>query len=180
MKTRTKMMFLAIMAAILIWNGLAFADDSNSCPAKHGPPPERMGDHRGPMGPGGPGMENRGAPGMILPFLLDKLDLTSEQNEKIHTIMDASRDNAEAARKAIEQASRVLHMAIVDGNDEATIRTAAAAVGKAIGDEAVLRAKTLTDIKKVLTSEQQEKLKEMLAKKPGRPDGPPPPPPPAD
>lgn len=175
MKTRTKIIFLAIMAAMLIWNGLAFANDSNSRPVKHGPPPEGMGGNRGPMGHG-PGMENRGAPGMILPFLLDKLDLTDEQNDKIHAIMDASHDTAEAARKAIEEASMVLHRAIVDGNDEATIRSAAAAMGKAIGDEAVLKAQTLTDIKKVLTNEQQEKLKEMLAKKPGRPDGPPPPP----
>jgi len=70
----------------------------------------------------------------------------------------------EAARKAVAEASKALHEATFQDANEVTIRAAAAALGNALGDKAVLQATTMASIKKVLTGEQLVKLKESRAK----------------
>lgn len=178
MHTRTKIMVLAGMVAVVMWSGYAMAatQDSND-----GPPP---------MGPGGPPMgHGPGGPGGIMGVILHRLDLTDEQQTKIETILDASRDKMEPARKAVEAARKALDDAANGDANEAAIRSAAGTLGKAIGDEAVLRVATMKEIKAVLTAVQLKTLADIQAKmkahagRPGqdgqggqrpRPQGPPP------
>jgi Spy/CpxP family protein refolding chaperone len=146
MKTRTAIILMGILAA-LTWNGYAVAADSNNPP----PPPQ--------MGPGGPG-----GPDGIIGVIMHRLNLTDTQREKIETILDASRDKMETAREAVDKAHKALQDAIAADANETAIRSAAAALGTAIGDEAVLKAATMKEIKAVLTADQLKKLADIQAK----------------
>jgi Spy/CpxP family protein refolding chaperone len=156
MKTRTKIMVFAGLVAITLWGGSVLAAPQNS---QGGPPANGPGQGNPGMRPmaGGPGMGG-GAPGMgqgsggpdgMMAAIMHKLDLTDEQREKVETIIDENHAKTRAAQRAVEKARKAL--------EEAT----AAAVGTAIGDEAVLKVKTMKDIKAVLTPEQIKKLDEL-------------------
>jgi Spy/CpxP family protein refolding chaperone len=166
MNMRAKIMFLAGLVAVFMWSGytLAATQDSND-----GPPP---------MGPGGPPMgPGPGGAGGIIGVIMQRLDLTDDQHDKIETILDTSRDKVEKAQKAVGTARKALDDAVAGDANEAAIRSAATALGAAIGDEAVLRAATMKEIKAVLTAEQLKTLEEIQARmkaRVGRPpqDGP--------
>jgi Spy/CpxP family protein refolding chaperone len=96
-------------------------------------------------------------------MILHRLDLTDEQKEAIKGILQDSREQAEATRKAVAEAHRALHKAVVGGAEE-DIRTAATAVGTAIGDLAVHKANTFATVKQALTEEQRAELEEILGK----------------
>jgi len=96
--------------------------------------------------------------------ILHRLDLTDEQNEKIKDIQNDNKDKMEAVKKAITEATKVLHEAAAEGADEAAIRAAGTKLGNAVSELAVLRATTITSIKKVLTDEQLTELKEFQEK----------------
>jgi protein CpxP len=102
--------------------------------------------------------------GMMLGRILRKLDLTDEQNEQIKAIREANKEKMKGAGKAVTEATKALHESTSQEADEAGIRAAATALGNALGDRAVLRATTMASIKKILTAEQLEKLKELRAK----------------
>lgn len=167
MNTKTKIMLLAGFLAVMLWDVPVFSAQDGP---RHGMGPRR----------GGPG----GAPDRMM-MVLQRLDLTEQQRSEIRTILDGSRDETRTAREAVMKARQTLDAAVTGDANEAAIRNAANAVGKAIGDEAVLKAKTLANIKAKLTAEQLAKFKEIMAEKPGRPgrlppedpNGPPPPPP---
>lgn len=137
----------------------------------------------GPIGPGGPGMGGgypnarqgvwrprgmRGGPGMqrgpgvgMGPvWMLRGLDLTAEQIDAVKEIMEANKEAMQASHEAVAEARKALEEAVVAGADEQDIRAAAAALSKAIGDGAVLRASTAASVKKVLTEEQLAELEE--------------------
>jgi len=141
----------------------------------------RPGSGFGPYGPGGYGMGAFCVPmgpcmsgilslpqgpgrGMVLMGILNRLDLTDEQNEKIKDIQNANKDKMEAAQKAITEATKALHEAVAEGADEVAIRAAGTKLGNAVSEQAVLGATTITSIKKVLTDEQLTKLKEFQEK----------------
>ena len=120
--------------------------------------------------PGGPGMgQGPGGPDGMMGVIMQKLDLTDEQREKIETIIDENHAKASAARRAVEKARRGLEEAAASDANEAAIRKAATALGNALGDEAVLKARTMKEIKAVLTPEQIKKLDEIKAEKKTRP-----------
>jgi Spy/CpxP family protein refolding chaperone len=96
---------------------------------------------------------------------LHRLDLTEEQRELIRDILQAGRDACEAGREAVANATKALHTAVTEGADEAIIREAATNLGTALGDQAVLRASTITLVKEILTEEQLEQLQQMKAPK---------------
>jgi Spy/CpxP family protein refolding chaperone len=102
---------------------------------------------------------------MMLRLILHTLDLTDEQRELIEEILDEARPDMEAAQEAVAEASTVLREAVMQGADEDTIRAAASALGDAIGDQAVLKARTMASIKAVLTEEQLAELEELLARR---------------
>ena len=101
--------------------------------------------------------------------IMHKLDLTDEQREKIETIMDENHAKTSAARRAVEKARKALEEATAGDANEPAIRKAAAALGTALGDEAVLKVKTMKEIKAVLTPEQIKKLDELKTEMKSRP-----------
>jgi periplasmic protein CpxP/Spy len=182
MKTQTKIMLLAALLAVLVWNGhvLAAPQDGGQGGRQINAPGQGGGGMQPMAGmPGGPGMgPGAGMPGMgqgpggpdgMMGAIMHKLDLTDEQREKIETIMDENHAKTSAARRAVEKARRSLEEAIAADANEPVIRKAAAAVGTAIGDEAVLKVKTMKEIKAVLTPEQIKKLDEIKAEMKSRP-----------
>jgi len=130
------------------------------------PSEPRMGPQGGIMGFGGLGMPGIGVGPGVCPVplrILRQLNLTDEQVEAINEVLKANQEKGEAARKAVSEAMKALHEAVIKG-DEAGIREAAANLGKALGDGAVLKASTMTSVKKVLTDEQRKELEELTAK----------------
>ena len=94
------------------------------------------------------------------------LDLKDEQLDEIHDVFSQARQDAQKVEGAVVEARKTLHDAVTGGAGEEQIRTAAAALGVAIGNQAVLRAKTLASAKAVLTDEQREELEEMQDNQP--------------
>ena len=98
---------------------------------------------------GGPMMQLRG------------LDLTEAQRDQIFKIFH---DQAPAAREQMKQV-REARLALGkaaggDRYDEAGVRAAAEAQGKAVTQLAIMRAQTMQRVNAVLTPEQRAKLKE--------------------
>lgn len=107
------------------------------------------GDFHGRGQHGGPMMQLRG------------LDLTEAQRDQIFKIFH---DQAPASREQMKQirAARVALARAAGGDryDEAGVRAAADAQGKAVTQLALMRAQTLQRVNAVLTPEQRAKLKE--------------------
>jgi Spy/CpxP family protein refolding chaperone len=100
-----------------------------------------------------------------------ELDLTDAQREKIEGIVEARQEKVDAARRTLAKAHKTLAKATQGDANEAAIRGAAAALGTAIGDEAVLRVAILKEIKAVLTAEQLAQLETLKGKMKGRGPG---------
>jgi Spy/CpxP family protein refolding chaperone len=171
MKTKTKIMVLAGILAAVLCSGSALAQPQDF---QGGPP---MGPSMRPMmrGPGagqqgGPGMGQRpdGLDGMV-GVIMHRLDLTDEQRDKIETIIDKSCSETRTAQHAVERAHRALEKAVAGDANEPAIRKAADGLGKAIGDEAVLKVKIMKEAKAVLTHEQIKKLDEIKTEMKARP-----------
>jgi Spy/CpxP family protein refolding chaperone len=120
-------------------------------------------------------MRGPGQGGLLLLGMLRQLDLTTDQQIAVKALMEKNRDAAQAAGKALGDAQKALHDAIIAEANEPAIRTAATAVATAMGNQAVLQVKTVTAIKALLTKDQLQKLADMQAKakdRPAMPDGP--------
>jgi Spy/CpxP family protein refolding chaperone len=114
----------------------------------------------GPGGRGGPGF--RGGPhgrGPGADLGLRGVQLTDAQREQMRSIMQNHRTELESVGKALREAHRAFADAVRAG-DEATIRSSSTAVGTAMADEAILRAKVRAEAQALLTPEQQQQLKE--------------------
>ncbi len=118
---------------------------------------------RGPGGPGGPGGPQGPAHPMGLHGLLRQLDLTTEQQEAIQVIHEDNRETVESAREAVHAAMTALHDAVMAEEGEEAVRNAAALVGAAIGEEAILRVQTQLTVKAVLTEAQLAELETLKA-----------------
>jgi len=117
--------------------------------------------------------ERQQQPGMSA-LLARRLDLTNEQTEKIRSISQESRIQAQEANKAVIEARKVLRDSAEEGAEEEQIRSAAKTLAKAIEDQAVSRGRMLASIKGVLTDEQREQLekaKEQAGRLRGRAQG---------
>jgi Spy/CpxP family protein refolding chaperone len=90
--------------------------------------------------------------------VLRRLDLTEEQHEQVRTILEDNKENAQTVEKGVRDAQKALHDAVINEAGEEAIRNAAAEVGTAIGNQAVLRTQTAASVKGVLTEEQLQKL----------------------
>jgi Spy/CpxP family protein refolding chaperone len=93
------------------------------------------------------------------------LDLTDEQATQIKTICDKAQADANTAAEAVVSARDALHKAVISGATEAQIQSAATALGTAMGNQAVLAAKTLAAAKSVLTDEQRQELEKIQTKR---------------
>ncbi len=125
--------------------------------------PGAMG-HAGMFGPGmgEPGMH--GGLGMVgLP--LHRLDLTQEQQDKIHAIVDEQRAALQDLRRQLrdgEAAFRAAHP--ITEFDESAIREHAAAQAKIQADLDVAVAKLRSQVVALLTAEQLKTVQEMQTK----------------
>ena len=118
-----------------------------------GPGPFGRGGRGGPGGPGGP-------MGMLGPMMIERLDLTSDQRDRVKQIVDSHRDDQQAIGKRAMAAHDALEAAITtDSFDETLIRTRAADVAAVEADETVLRARVYAEVLQILTSDQQARLK---------------------
>jgi Spy/CpxP family protein refolding chaperone len=118
----------------------------------------------GPMRPYGFDVPRRAEKKGVAPNLMQllrRLDLTNEQAEQIKEILKTNKEKAQAAQKTIVEARKALNEAVLKGANEAAIRDAATALGKTLGDAAVLRANVKASIEKILTNEQRTKLEEL-------------------
>ncbi len=120
-------------------------------------------------GPGmGVGRQPAGAtaPDRLFGPMAAQLNLTEEQKKVLRTICQESRADANEVVAAVDNARAALHEAVIGGASEAQIRAAAAALGTAIGNQAVLQAQTITAAKAVLTPEQLKQFEEFKASVP--------------
>jgi protein CpxP len=136
--------------------------------------PRGRGPGFGGPPPGGPGMRGPGGPMGPMGFGpgFRELDLSEDQRAQLKSIAESHRDEFRAAGEK----ARVAHdamQALVENEtiDEAAIRAKAADVATAEADVMILNAKVRKESLAILTSEQQAKLKEMQANRPG-PGGP--------
>ncbi len=91
--------------------------------------------------------------------LHDELDVTPEQREQIKAVLQAHRGEiVEVAREIRDEHRELRSVVEAEGVDEAAIRQAAAELGEALGDAAVLHAKIRGEVVTVLTPEQVAKL----------------------
>jgi len=111
----------------------------------------------GPRGMrGGPGMEFRG------------LDLTDDQRAQLRKIREARQPEFKAAGEKLGTARQGMRALIeADTINESAIRSKSQEVAAAEAEVAILNAKVRAESMQILTSEQQQKLKELRASQPG-------------
>jgi Spy/CpxP family protein refolding chaperone len=90
-------------------------------------------------------------------WMKEKLGLTDEQVTKLQQLREANKDKMKAAGQAVQEKRKALQAAVDSGAGDDAIRAAAAALGTALGDSAVLRAANLAEVKKILTPDQYAK-----------------------
>ncbi|ANJ74762.1 Spy/CpxP family protein refolding chaperone [Ralstonia insidiosa] len=134
-----------------------------------------------PMPGHGPGMMGRGqGPGFGQPgphgmerghhhggeFFLRGLKLTEEQRDKIFAIKYAQMPQEREQHKAVAHARRDLRQMVMSGQyDEARVRTLSEALGRAVTQEAQLRAQAGAKIMQVLTPEQRKQITDREARR---------------
>jgi len=162
MKTGWKAL-IVVMAVLALVGGLVIAGPGGGPGWGRGPAHGRgPGMGMGPQGPGRMGPAHGDALGAIAWWL----DLTDEQKSQLRKIREQGKSDAEAAQTAVADARDALHDAVISGAAEADIRAAATALGEAIGNQAVLHAKTVVAAKAVLTDEQRKEFDKIRAKLP--------------
>ncbi|MQA28752.1 MAG: periplasmic heavy metal sensor [Luteitalea sp.] len=150
----------ALAVAVSLAGGVYAAGQNNS--STQGPDGQRrFGGPGRMMGRGGPGSPMRG---VLPPMVLQRLDLTDAQKERVKTIVESHRDEMRATFDRGLKARAALDVAIGgDTFDEATVRTRAAEVATIDTDAAVSRARVFNEVYQILTPEQQTKLREIQA-----------------
>jgi protein CpxP len=121
-----------------------------------GPPPADR-----PGGPGrGRGM-GMGPQGMAGGGPLARLDLTQAQRDQVRALRDQQLKDTQALGEKMRAARQKMREAMrADLPDEAAVRSAAGAVAALQADRAALRARARSQFMKVLTPEQQARVKD--------------------
>ena len=96
-------------------------------------------------------------------MMLARLDLTSDQRDRVRQIMDSHRDEQRALGDRAMKAHEALQDAITVTFDEGAVRARAADVSAVDADMAVAQARVVGEVYQILTPEQQEKLKTQQA-----------------
>jgi protein CpxP len=93
------------------------------------------------------------------------LNLTDAQREQIRALRDAQRNDQRALREKMRAAREQLRQTMrADVPDEAAVRSAAGAVAALQADQATLRARSRAQVMKVLTPDQQARMKQARAR----------------
>jgi Spy/CpxP family protein refolding chaperone len=107
--------------------------------------------------------------GVLGPMMLERLDLSTDQRDRVKQIVDSHRDEQQglgdrgmAVRDALE--------ASITGEtfDESLVRARAADVAAVDADQTVARARIYAEVFQILTGDQQTRLKGMQAEMPQR------------
>lgn len=122
-----------------------------------GGPGGAMGRRGGPGGPGGAG----GPGGLLGPMMLGRLDLTSDQRDRVRQILDSHKDEGQALGDRAMKAHQALQDVVTSNFDESAIRARAADVAAVDADMAVAQGRVFNEVFQILTSEQQQKLKQL-------------------
>ena len=147
--------------------GGAYAAGQNTSPAAgQGTGAGRLGGPGGPLGRGG-----RGGPGGFMGpgalgpmMMLHRLDLSSDQRDRVKQIVESHHDEQQAIRQRAMTAHDALQTAVTAPVfDEGVIRAKAADVAAVEADQVVASARTFAEAYQILTPEQQTKLKAMQA-----------------
>ena len=157
MTTRLKTMIAAGAAALML------AGAAPLLLAQNQPPQQQQRQRRGGPGVDGPrGM--RGGPGMEF----RGLDLTDDQRAQLRKIREARQSEFKAAGEKLRAARDGMRALIeADSINESAIRSKSQEVAAAEAEVAILNAKVRAESTQILTTEQQQKLKELRASLPG-------------
>ncbi|MCP4594027.1 MAG: periplasmic heavy metal sensor [bacterium] len=99
-----------------------------------------------------------------LMMLFGELNLTDEQKEQIHAVLESDKQAIVAVVRPLVDKHRTLHEAVLaDQTDEQAIRAAATELGAAIGDVAVLAASIKERIHPLLTEDQIKAMQDFHA-----------------
>jgi Spy/CpxP family protein refolding chaperone len=97
--------------------------------------------------------------------IAQQLNLTQDQQDKVKAIFASHKDQLLAGMTRVKQGQQQLFDAIhADTFDEAAIRAASQALATAQTEVHVLRGQIVSEVRAVLTPDQQAKAKELLAK----------------
>jgi Spy/CpxP family protein refolding chaperone len=166
MKTTTKHLVPALLLALTL-TLVAEAQPGQGKNRRGGGQGMQAGQNqRGPqmdgMQRGGP----RSGPNMGIMRYLRQLNLTTEQRESIRSLLETNKEAAQATHEAMQKARQSLHEAVMNGADEAAIRTIGGRFAQVVGDEAIQQVALNKKIKGVLTKDQQEKLTTLMKQAP--------------
>lgn len=143
---------VAVLAGGMLLAGQALAQNKEKPGPKNGPKMAQLEARRPLMRCFLDNME-------IRRHLKDKLNLTQDQMQKIHAIMQSHKDEIASVLSTLNEKNKALLAAVrADKVDEAAIRAAATAMAGPIGDASVLRAKIRQEVLGVLTADQRAKL----------------------
>jgi Spy/CpxP family protein refolding chaperone len=93
---------------------------------------------------------------------LNQLNLTDAQKQQVKQIMQSNRQNMRSIEKDMLTARKDVATAMfTNPNDEAALRTKAAAISNAITAQIMNHAQLLSQISKILTPDQQQKLNQL-------------------
>ncbi len=124
--------------------------------------PDKNDHHwRGRRGRGGPGHGPRGGMGFMRVFR--ELDLSPEQKKAIREGIQGQHESLKDAHQQLYTAKNLLQEASLRGEDESILQQYADAVGKAEAQAALLNARRLAAVVKVLDSDQRSRLEELHA-----------------
>jgi Spy/CpxP family protein refolding chaperone len=102
-------------------------------------------------------------PDHFLHHIAGQLNLSADQQNQLKSVFAAQKDQLHTQMTQLHQARTNLANAVhADTFDEGAIRSAAAALGQAEADSAVLHAQLFAQIKQVLTPDQQAKAKALM------------------
>lgn len=124
------------------------------------------GHRHGGMGGDGPGM------GFGMIRMLDRMDLSQAQKQQVAAILKTHRDDiAKTMTEGSEARAQLAAAMQAKDYSEASVRGAAAAMAAHMEKMILLRAKVMSEIRPVLTPEQNEQLAKFPGRRGGRMQG---------
>ncbi len=113
--------------------------------------------------PGGPGHRRGpyGLAGFLPPRVLEELDLSDSQKQRIRSLREEGADELLEARREAFEARRALNEAVLQGRDEASLEPLAETLGTKEAGLALAEARQLGKILEILTTEQRQRMEEL-------------------
>lgn len=158
MKNRTKTILIPLLSVSLLGAATASHAYGGGC--------DNRGGGKGAYGQKFSDMGRPGG-GMKVERMARRLNLTDKQQDQVKAIIEASRNEHEALHEKMQNNREALREAMSSDNT-ASVRSLADQKGDLMADLTVLRAKDRSQIKAVLTPEQQEDFADMKDRRPRR------------